>query len=387
MADDGARPQNRIVTRDRAPLRVLICGAGIAGATLAVLLGRAGHTVVVVERDQGVRSSGNPVDVRGAAFRIAGALGLVPRLNEVATQVRRLVVVDDIGRPVAAMPTTLGRDRELEVPRADLCAALVDAARSSAEIRFDDTVVAIEPGDAGALVSCERSGAERFDLVVGADGLHSHVRRLAFGPETEFVAPLGMYVATVPVPELELRPETVLLHNTPGAAAAVHPGAGAPGAFFLFRSRARIDVHDRDAAHALLAGTYGSLGWRIPELLAAYLSASDTYFDAVSRVRVARWSRGPIVLLGDAASCVSLFGDGSSAAIVGANLLATALERWPDLPTALARYEHSQRAAVRRGQRVAPMASHVLVPATGVGIRMRNAALRIAIRGWADGIS
>jgi 2-polyprenyl-6-methoxyphenol hydroxylase-like FAD-dependent oxidoreductase len=139
-------------------------------------------------------------------------------------------------------------------------------------------------------------------------------------------------------------------------------------------------VRDRDAAAALLARRYRSVGWRVPELLAAYLGAPDTYFDAVSRVRVPRWSTGPVVLLGDAASCVSLFGDGSSAAIVGASALATALEHSPDLPAALARYERAQRVTVRRGQLIAPLASHVLVPAGGAGIRTRDAVLRLAFR-------
>ncbi len=219
-----------------------------------------------------------------------------------------------------------------------------------------------------------------FDLVVGADGVHSQVRRLAFGPEAGFVRPLGMYVATVRLPEAGQRGETVLMYNAPGAATALHPGNGTPGAAFMFRSARRVDSRDRAASRNLLTEVYGSLGWRVPELLAAYLAADDTYFDAVCRVRTPTWSRGPVALLGDAASCVSLFGEGSTAAIVGARTLAESLDTFSDLPTALARYESQHRRFVARGQRSVRVISHLLIPATSTGIRLRNGALRVARR-------
>jgi 2-polyprenyl-6-methoxyphenol hydroxylase-like FAD-dependent oxidoreductase len=172
----------------------------------------------------------------------------------------------------------------------------------------------------------------------------------------------------------------VLMYNTPGAATAIHPGAGSPGVAFIFRSARRIDPGDRAAARGLLIEVYGSLGWRVRELLAAYLAADDTYFDVVGRVRTPTWSRGPVALLGDAASCVSLFGEGSSAAISGASTLARSLDECGDLATALARYESSHRRFVARGQRAVPVVSHLLIPATRTGIGLRHAALRVARR-------
>ncbi len=364
----------------RRPLQVLISGAGIAGAALAGLLGRAGHRVVVVERDQGVRSSGGPVDVRGPAFDVVEGLGVLPRLREVATSVRELVIVDAAGERVAALSTRRNPKRELEVHRADLSGTLVEAAESEAEFRFGDAVADIRSDAHGAEVTFERSPAERFDLVVGADGVRSRVRHLAFGPEAGFAQPLGMYIATVRLPELVQRADTVLMHNAPGAAVALHPGNGTPGAAFMFRSPRRMDPRDRGASRNLLAQVYGSLGWRVPELLAAYLAAEDTYFDAVCRVRTPTWSRGPVALLGDAASCVSLFGEGSTAAITGAQTLARSLDAYSDVPTALARYETEHRRFVARGQRAVPVVSHLLIPATSTGISIRNAALRLAGR-------
>jgi 2-polyprenyl-6-methoxyphenol hydroxylase-like FAD-dependent oxidoreductase len=364
----------------RGPLRVLISGAGIAGSTLADLLGRDGHDVLVVERDQGVRSSGNPVDVRGHAFRAIDALGLLPDLRAAATEVERLVIVDDGGRPIASMRTRRDPDAEFEVLRADLCGHLIRSAQRHAEFRFDDSVSEIASSSDGAHVTFEHSPAARFDLIVGADGVHSRVRRLVLGPEASFVHPLRMYVATVRLPDLRLRPDQVLLASAPGAAVALHPGAGTPGAAFIFRSPIRIDARDPEAVRNLLSAVYGKAGWRVPELLDAYFAAADTYFDAVCRVRTPSWSRGPVVLLGDAASCITLFGEGSSAAITGAWRLAKALRDFPDIAQALRRYESAHRVEVLRGQRFAPVAARVLVPSTSRGIKARNGLLRSAAR-------
>ncbi|WP_298455611.1 FAD-dependent monooxygenase [uncultured Cellulomonas sp.] len=363
------------------PPRVLICGAGIAGSALACLLTRGGHEVTVVERHGSARSSGNPVDVRGAAYDVVQRLGLLAPLEDVATRVREVVFVDTVGRPVARMPTRRG-DRELEVSRADLCGLLLERARGDADVRFDETVTGLHADDDGVDVSFARGRPERFDVVVAADGLHSTVRRLAFGPEDAFVTSLGLVVATVRLPGvLDGDEDVVVMHNRPGAAVALHPGAGTPGAAFMFRTPARVDPRDADAADRLLTEVYAPMGWRVPELLAGFLAADDRYLDTVSRVRVPRWSRGRVVLLGDAASCVSLFGDGSSAAIAGAAALARSLVQAPDdTAGALRRYQSLQEPLTRRGQRGAAVVAHLLVPATGTGIALRDRALRLAGR-------
>ena len=358
------------------PLKVLISGAGIAGAALACLLDRGGHEVLVVERDQGVRSSGNPVDVRGPAYAVVDELGLLARLRERATGVRELVFVDPAGRRLASLPTRRS-DRELEVSRADLCAALV-ASAGRADFRFDDTITSLDQDDEGVDVSFERGRNGRFDLVVGADGLHSMVRRLAFGPETDFVRRLGIYIATARLPIDLGRDDTVWMHSRPGAAVAVHPGSGQPGVAFMFRSRAVVDSRDRAGAERLVARTYGTMGWRAPELLAGYLAAEEPYFDAVSRVSVTNWSRGRVVLLGDAASCVSLFGEGSSAAVAGAAALADSVSRTPDdIAGALVRYQSRHQRLTRHGQRGAAVAARLLIPATRTGITARDRVLRL----------
>jgi 2-polyprenyl-6-methoxyphenol hydroxylase-like FAD-dependent oxidoreductase len=362
-------------------LTVLISGAGIAGATLAALLGRAGHRVTVVERDQGVRSSGNPVDVRKGAYRVAERLGVMPRLQEAGTKVRELIFVDGVGQRVASIRTRQSEDREVEVPRADLSAILVDAGRADAEFLFDEMINELHSDDSGVDVIFDRASPRRFDLVVGADGLHSGVRRLAFGPEADFVEHLNMYVATAKLGLPVERGDVVIMHNEPGTAVALHPGTGLSGVAFLFRSRARIDHHDSEAVRQLLTETYRDVGWRTQELLSAYLATEDVYFDSVSRIRMSSWSRGRITLAGDAASCVSLFGEGSSSAMEGAATLADSLHASPhDIPTALARYEAAHRKVTLPRQRGVWIASHLLIPRSRLGIRVRDTGLRLAGR-------
>ena len=155
----------------------------------------------MVERDPGVRSSGNPVDVRGAAFDVVEDLGLAPRLSALATAVRRLVLVDASSRQLGSMRTRRSEQRELEVLRADLCGVLVDAAQREADVRFGDSITRLRADERGVDATFERAAPDRFDLVGGADGLHSTVRSLVFGPETEFVTHFGMYLATVPLAE------------------------------------------------------------------------------------------------------------------------------------------------------------------------------------------
>ncbi|GAA1870310.1 FAD-dependent monooxygenase [Pseudonocardia ailaonensis] len=348
--------------------RVLVVGAGIAGSTLAWWLARGGTEVTVVERTAGRRSSGSPVDVRGAATPVVARMGLAEQLRAAATRTTEMALVDEAGRRIARMPVQSGDG--IELPRADLARILGEAAQGSAEFRFGDTVTALAGDPHGVDVTFAQARPERFDLVVGADGLHSRVRRLAFGPDSRFVRHLGMHVATVAL-DGAADPSTVRMHNAPGRALAIHPATGRELAAFLFRGPLAPGVAPID----LLDATYRGVGWRVPEVLERARAADDLWYDAVSRVRLPSWSRGRIALVGDAASCVSLLGEGSSLAIAGAATLAAALATEP-VEVALRRYEHAHRRRTTPRGRAAGVMSHFLVPATGGGIALRNRALR-----------
>lgn len=362
---------------------VLICGAGVAGPTLGYWLARAGFRPTLVERAASQRSSGSPVDVRGPALPVVEEMGVVDDLRAAATHATGIRFVDSTGRLSRRMSMPASRStagtREIEIPRADLARILCAAVRDDAEFVYDDSVTRLDQDPAGVDVCFERGPARRFDIVVGADGLHSTTRRLALGSDRKFVRHLGIYVATTPLGEPPEQPHDVLLHNTPGRLVAMHPVRGEVGVAFIFRYRPVADFDHRDLAQhrRILAEAYaGEHGWRVPELLARALRADDLYFDAVSKVALPSWSAGRVVLLGDAATSVSLFGDGSSLAIAGARTLATALAEG-DHVTAFRRYEaeHRRRAGAR--QRGAGLVASMLIPKTRAGILARNAAARL----------
>ncbi|MEO7017277.1 MAG: FAD-dependent monooxygenase [Leifsonia sp.] len=363
--------------------RALISGAGIAGAALAYWLTRDKWAVTVVEKATPDRSSGSPVDVRGRAVDIARAMGIEEHLRAADTGVDRAAFIDGDGKTRAVIRTrahaTGDKLAEFEVPRALLAAALLDAVPAHVPIVSGDSITSLYQDGSGVDVEFERSPGDRFDVVFGADGLHSTVRRLAFGPETDYAHPFGLFIGTLRFPIEVEDPRQVLLFNEPNRLLAVHPAGGNPGAAFIFRSDDAYNHHDAAAGKAMVESAYANSGWLAPALLPAWRTAEDFYFDAVTRIEMCSWSRGRVALLGDAASCLSLLGEGSSNAIVAAKTFADALLRHEgNHATAFTHYEHTHRARLRKYQRGARPMSHFLVPVTGYGITIRDWLIRTA---------
>jgi 2-polyprenyl-6-methoxyphenol hydroxylase-like FAD-dependent oxidoreductase len=372
---------------------VLISGAGVAGPTLAYWLARHGFRPTVVERAAGLRTSGSPVDVRGPAVQVAERMGVMGRLRQAGTDVTAMSFVNRSGREVGRVNMRAlqraARSGEVEVTRTDLAAILYEASRDLAEYVFGDTMTALSQDGGGVDVTFEKAAPRRFDLVIGADGLHSATRRLAFGPESEFVRHAGIYVATMQLNARAEHQRDVVTYNAPGRMVAIHPVRGRALAAFIFRYPAvrGFDHRDIEQHKRMVTGIYASDCWRLPELLDQVRAADDLWLDSVSQVRMGRWANGRVALLGDAASSVSLFGDGSTLAMAGGYTLAEELAAARTDPSrAFAQYEARHRMLVDPRQGAIGTAARLIVPATRTGIAARNLATRLwpaaAAAGW-----
>jgi 2-polyprenyl-6-methoxyphenol hydroxylase-like FAD-dependent oxidoreductase len=363
---------------------VLISGASIAGPALAFWLRRHGFDVTVVEKSHTLRGGGYPIDIRGTALGVAERMGLLPRLREAHVDSRRITFLDAGGAPVASLrPEALTRseDSDLEVRRGDLAEILYDVVRDDVEFLFDNTIVAMDDHAGGVDVTF-RSGLQRtYDHVVGADGLHSGVRALTFGPEEQFHRYLGYCFAGFTLPNhLGLSHEAVMW-NEPGRAAVVYAvGAGESVHGFLSFSRAEAPFgafRNPEAQRELVASTFDGAGWEVPALVEAMQEADDLFFDTVSQIRMPRWSSGRVALVGDAAYAPSfLTGQGSSLALVGAYVLAGQLATAPDHTAAFEAYERQTRPFAEANQALVEEGDAEMFPGTAELLAARNAALR-----------
>ncbi len=368
-------------------MRVIINGAGIAGPTLAYWLRKGGHDVVLVEAAPGLRRGGYALDFWGVGYDVAEKMGLLPRLRELGYQVREVRFVDRHGRTHGDFPVEvfgrLANGRFTTLRRADLAATIFGALDATVETIFGDSVAGIEETGHGVRVSFHRAPPRQADLVVGADGLHSRVRRLAFGPDAAVQVSLGYHVAAFAVEGYRPRDELVYVsHAVPGRQVS-RWSMRDDRTLFLFAFRDEYLPAERptgeQAAKAVLARVFADVGWECPQILAAMRDAGDVYFDRVSQIRMDRWTKGRTALLGDAAACVSLLaGEGAGLAMAEAYVLAGELRKCGgDHAAAFARYEALLRPLLKGKQRLAARFASSFAPRTAFGIRFRNLALRL----------
>ncbi|MEV5555667.1 FAD-dependent monooxygenase [Nonomuraea wenchangensis] len=349
-------------------LTILISGASIAGPALAHWLIRYGCSVTVVEKAPALRPGGQAVDFKGETHRtVLSRMGILDDVRKLQTGGSDQLLIDAEGRTLAVMPGEF-TGGELEIKRGDLARLLHDRTAPACEYVFGDSITSLTETPDGVHVTFERAAPRTFDLVVGADGIHSNVRRLAFGPESGFVRFLGHYYALVDLDQDFGR--VGRMYNEPGRMAAVG-GPKAP-AFFVFASEPLdYDRYDAEQQKDILARTYAGMGWRVPEVLAAVRRSSSVYLDSISQVRIDRYSRGRVVLLGDAAYGNTLGGFGTGLAVVGAYVLAGELAAADgDHRAAFDAYERVFRpyAKVSENGNAGPF----LAPGSPSRIRMRN---------------
>ncbi|MFC9061429.1 FAD-dependent monooxygenase [Streptomyces sp. NPDC057074] len=372
------------MTRTAPRPKVLVSGASIAGPALAFWLNRHGFEVTVVEKAGALRGGGYPIDVRGTALDVVERMGILPQLREAHIDLRRLTFRDGDGGEVASLhphAVTGGvAGRDLEIRRGDLTEALYRAVRDDVEFLFDDSVDTLDQYGRGVDVTFRGGGSRTFDLVFGADGMHSRTREMLFGPEERFHRYLGYCFAVFTMRNtLGLSHETVMW-NTPGRAAALY-AVGDDDEVHAFLNFARpqppFDAFGSpDAQRDLLAEVFADAGWEVPGILTALRDADDVFFDAVGQIRMPRWSSGRVALLGDAAHAPSfLTGQGTSLALVGAYMLAGSLAD-RDHTAGFAAYEHGTRDFVTLNQNLVGQGGATLFPTTARALEQRNARLR-----------
>jgi 2-polyprenyl-6-methoxyphenol hydroxylase-like FAD-dependent oxidoreductase len=365
---------------------ILISGAGVAGPALAHWLCRYGFHPTVVEVAPGLRPGGQAVDLRGAAREVADRMGILEAIRRAHTGTRGMAYVDAANQRLASMPADLlgdsgGAIAEIEILRSDLTGILHAATRDDIEYVFDDAITDLAQDGDGVKVSFQRDQPRRFGLVVGADGVHSRVRQLAFGEESAFTRDLGAYVAIFTTTSHLNLDGWELMHSVPGRTAALYPvrQTNQAKAAFYFRSPPLdYDHRDLDRQKRLVSEAFAGVGWEVPRLLEAMGEAPDFYFDRISQVHMDHWSAGRVVLVGDAAYGPSpLAGVGTSLALVGAYVLAGELiPAAGDHDAAFARYEEALRNFVTQGQKLAKGNATGLIPRSRSQVWLRNQFIR-----------
>ncbi|WP_327088070.1 FAD-dependent monooxygenase [Nonomuraea sp. NBC_01738] len=299
---------------------ILISGASIGGPALALELARYGFSVTIVEKAPALRPGGQAVDFKGEIhMTVLRRMGLLDEIRELQTGGTDQDIIDAQGRTLALLPGEF-TGGELEIHRGDLAILLHEhCVAAGVKYVFGDSITSITETASGAHVTFERSAPRTFDLVVGADGIHSNVRRLVFGPESDYVTFLGHYYALAETDtHVGSRGK---MYNEPGRMVA--SGGPKAGSFFVFASpEVDYDRHSTESMKKVLLDAYAGMGWKTPQILDAVRQADTFYLDSISQVRLDHYAKGRVVLIGDAAYGNTLAGFGTGLALVAAYVLA-----------------------------------------------------------------
>ena len=351
-------------------LRVLVSGASIAGPAIAYWLGHCGCAVTVVEKASRLRLGGQAVDFKGDTHRtVLQRMGVLDEVLARQTGGHDQTVIDASGRRLAVIPGEFSGG-EIEIARGDLSEIIYRSTEADCEYLFGDSIRSISQDADAVRVEFDHAAPRTFDLVVGADGIHSNVRRLVFGPESDYVTFLGHYYALADVHV----PGDGLMYNEPGRMVAV--GGPKASAFFVFASpELRFDRYDTEQHKQILRAAYAGGGWRTAELMERLDDAQELYLDSLSKAWIDRYAQGRVILLGDAAYGNTLGGFGTGLAMVGAYVLAGELAAADgDHTAAFRRYEQRMRPYAKIAK--SGSAGAFLAPPTRAQMWTRNLTFR-----------
>ena len=371
---------------------VLISGAGVAGPCLAFWLKAGGFEPTLIEHAPKLRAGGYVIDFWGLGYDIAQRMDLTADIQRVGYHVRELRIVDGQGKRVAGFGTSvfseLTNGRFVTLGRSELSRLLFEKVSNTSEVMFDNEIVGLEEREDHVCVQFRHGDARQFDLVVGADGLHSQVRRLIFGPQHLVEKKLGYAVAAFEISGYHPRDEDVyVMYGRPGRMLGRFTLRDNRTLFlFVFTTGNERLPDTLDRQKEVLRARYGDDEWECPRILDALDGARELYFDTVSQIRMPSWSRGRIALVGDAAFCVSLLaGQGSALAMISAYVLAGELAKTAGAhEQAFRQYEAILRPYIDTKQRGAERFAGAFAPKTEWGLWFRNLVINaFAIPGLA----
>lgn len=361
--------------------KVLISGASIAGPSLAFWLKRYGFEVTVIERATGIRPGGYGIDFRGPAIQVLELMNIVDEIKKFETRTGKITIVDKNNKKLSSMPDGF-TSGELEIMRGDLANVFYEATKECTEYIFDDSIRGLKEDNTGVMVSFINSKERRFDFVVGADGLHSNVRSLAFGEESKFLHHLGIYLAIFTAPNfIKLKDMAGLYYGTLAKRVGVFSAkqdTETRVSFYFASSEISYNHRDLEMQKEMIRERFKNEQWKVPELLKFMDEAKDFYFDSISQIKMKHWSKSRIVLLGDAAHCASpMSGMGTSMAVIGAYILAGELKAANGNHTkAFSCYEEQMRPLVSACQKLAEGADW-FVPQTQLKLWMSRQIWKI----------
>ncbi|HEY9775993.1 MAG TPA: FAD-dependent monooxygenase [Planktothrix sp.] len=362
---------------------VLISGAGIAGSALAHWLLQCGFTPVIVERADSFREGGYIMDFWGVGFDAAERMNLISDLRDRSYHPTEVKLLDNQSRRTGGFCTEIFKkqlgDRFFSILRGDMAAVIYAKIKNSVEVIFGDSIDSIEANADGAYVRFERGRPRQFDLVIGADGLHSRVRKLMMPSNAVPYKYLGYYCAAFSTEGYEPRDEgSYVSYSAPGQMIARYALRNNKTVFFFtFASKHEMqyDHRDRQGAQRILTEKYSQSPWiEVPAILRAMRTSDDLYFDAVSQIRLEQWHKGPIALVGDAAYCPSLLaGQGSAFALAGAYVLAEELKNaGGDFSAAFDQYQSVLQGFVQKKQLAAENFGGWFAPSSWLAIKFRD---------------
>jgi 2-polyprenyl-6-methoxyphenol hydroxylase-like FAD-dependent oxidoreductase len=359
---------------------ILISGAGIAGLTAAYWLKEYGFSPVIAELAPKLREGGYMIDFLGAGFEVAERMNIIEQLREKHYHIPEITFVNEKGNRIGGFNIDKLRKlinyRHFNMLRGELAKVLYDTIKNKVEFIFGNSVTALDEKEDYTEVTFADNSKRNFDLVIGADGLHSAVRKIIFGPESGFETHLGYYVSSFTIENNTGRSDIFQSYTVKGKWAGIYSIAeNKLATFFIFKSnKINYPHHDIRAQQAILSECFGNVGWKCPMLLEKMPASADFYFDDVSQIIMDSWSKGRITLSGDSCQCVSpIAGKGASLAMAGAYILAGELKKSSgEYESAFLNYEKKIKPEILRTQKMGRDFAPSFVPDTSFGIWKRN---------------